>query len=488
MQYHAPPAPPRHPHTLVVEPDAETQQMLELALSVRGHIVTTCASAAEALAILQDSSHGIIIIDSRLSDANGFDLAREIRATHGDRPVIVVLANDRDDEDGHPSDGSSIDDVFPWPADMHQLRQRFDRIENVAADRALSSRAATLDRHDAPLLVLSPNGAIRSAGPAAESLFGFPQGAMPGANGFSFFHPDDAAALLSIVTESLVTPGATRAVEVRVRREGDTWRTIAITATNLLGDPNTDGIALSLKGPDTTVDLADQITRGGLHDPVSGLPNVALFHDRIDHAIARGARHDHPVIVMTIDFNRFQDESGLGQAVDDGLFVALSQRLRSCLRMSDTVARLGYDEFGILLEEIVDPGNVRVVADRLIQTLDIPFYDDGREKQLAPHIGVAVSALDRFRAEDLIRDANIARAWARIQGSGRYVVFDPSMTTPHEDRVTGQFSIADVMAAVGDESNRDSASVDDRLTRLQERLNALERDIERMGRLGTFGS
>ena len=364
---------------------------------------------------------------------------------------------------------------------MDQLRHRFDRIEELASLRA-RTMTTTTEQQQEPLLVLSPNGAIRAAGAVAESLFGFPPAAMPGANGFSFFHPDDAAVLLSIITEALVTPGQTRAVEVRVRREGDTWRTIAVTAVNHLSDASIGGIAIGLKGPDARIDRADQVTRAAIHDAATGLPNAALFYDRIDHAISRGTRHDQPVIVMSIDFNGFQDEHGVEQDVDDGLLVALSQRIRSCLRMSDTTARLGYDQFGVILEEVIDSSNVRVVADRLIRTLDIPFYDDGREKLLIPNIGIAISSIERFRAEDLLRDANAARSWARVQGSGRYVVFDDSMSAVDDEHITRQFSIDEVMAAIG--TGPQPSTIDDRLAMLQERVHALEQDIERMSRNG----
>lgn len=480
MQHNPPSAPAHQLRTLLVEHDSETQQMLELALSIRGHIVVTCGSAGAAKKLLRSAPYQIVIISGTLPDGGGWKLALDIRSDYGGLPVLVLLAPS-EPVDADDNTHAAVDDVLPWPANMDELRHRFERIEERASERG-SAVAPRSEHAVEPLLVLSQNGAIRSAGAVAESLFGFPPAAMPGANGFSFFHPDDAAVLLSIITESLVTPGQTRAVEVRVRREGDTWRTIAVTAVNHLNDASIGGIAISLRGPDARIDQADQVTRGTLHDAVTGLPNAALFYDRIDHAISRGTRHDQPVIVMSIDFNGFQGEHGADQDVDDGLLIALSQRIRSCLRMSDTAARLGYDEFGVILEEVVDTSNVRVVAERLVRTLDIPFYDHGREKILTPNIGVAISSVERFRAEDLLRDANIARSWARVQGSGRYVVFDESMSVPEDEPVTSQFSIDEVMAAIG--SGPQPSTIDDRLKTLQERVYALERDMERMSRNG----
>ena len=480
MQHNSPSASARQLRSLVVEADSETQQMLELALSIRGHIVATCESSTAAKDLLRRTPYQIVVIGANLPDASGAHLASDLRSDIGGRPVLVLLATGSTGEDGEDA-RAAVDEVLPWPANMDQLRHRFDRIEELASLRARAMMTAA-EHQQEPLLVLNPNGAIRAAGAGAESLFGFPPTAMPGANGFSFFHPDDAAVLLSIITEALVTPGQTRAVEVRARREGDSWRPVAVTAINQLSEPLIGGIAITLKGPAARIDQADQVMRAAIHDAATGLPNAALFYDRIDHAISRGTRHDQPVIVMSIDFNGFQDEHGIDQEVDDGLLIALSQRIRSCLRMSDTTARLGYDQFGIILEEVVDINNVRVVADRLIRTLDIPFYDDGREKLLIPNIGIAISSVERFRAEDLLRDANIARSWARVQGPGRYVVFDDNMSAVDNEQVTSQFPIDEVMAAIG--AAPPPSTIDDRLAMLQERVHALEQDIERMSRKG----
>jgi diguanylate cyclase (GGDEF)-like protein/PAS domain S-box-containing protein len=321
-------------------------------------------------------------------------------------------------------------------------------------------------------LVINPDGAIREAAPVAERLLGFPPEAIVSVNAFNFFHSDDAPLLLSIITESFAQARPTRAIEVRVRREGDSWRTVTISAVNRMADPTIGGVVFELRGPEACVDGSDQITRAAMHDRVTDLPNRSLFIDRVDHAVVRSARRQQPVVVLAIDFNNFATEEGQpGVGPDDGLVIAVAQRLRSCLRSSDTAARLGHDQFAILLEEIIEPENVAIVADRIIRAMTVPFFSDGAELTLTAHIGISVSSASRHRAIDLLNDANIARAWARVQGSGSHVMFDPSMQPPDDEPTTSEYSTP---------AAAPPNSLDQRLDELNQRIASIEQAIARL--------
>lgn len=474
----------RQIQTLIVEPETEARQLLELALAVRGQHVVAHLDAALARDALREATFQIIVISRVLPDSDALQFVREVRGTDSgsSQATIVVISNTPTPDDRAELLAAGADDYIPWPADTDLLRERFDAAEQRALSGMTTSQPGGTFATEL-FLVLNADATIRRAGPGAEDALGYPADALINVNGFSFFHSDDASTMLTMIVQAFSQPDGSKAHVVRVRRDVDTWHTITLTAINTIDDSATSGLALYLHAPETRTDGVDSTMRATLHDAVTDLPNRTLFLDRIDHAVARAARKALPVVVVTVDFNEF---AGIA-AVSDGLIVALAQRLRSCLRTSDTAARLGHDEFGLLLEEIVDPENIRIVAEHVIESMQIPFYEEGTDVVVTPNIGIVVSSTTRYRAVALLRDSTTARTWARVQGSGQYVMFDESMSgIPNPEftdssstlELTGTMHPASRSSSIPEDSTAlGSVPVGARFDALQDRLDVLEQLI-----------
>lgn len=173
----------------------------------------------------------------------------------------------------------------------------------------------------------------------------------------------------------------------------------------------------------------EQLIHNAFYDHLTGLPNRALFMDRLGQAIARAKQHSHYLsAVLFVDLNRFKMvNDSLGHQAGDQLLGYLAQRLLECLRPTDTLARLGGDEFAILLEEIQTVSDATRVAESIQQALNTPFYLNGHELYATASIGVAYSTTGYEQPEDLLRDADIAMYHAKAQGKGCYEVFDRAM-------------------------------------------------------------
>ncbi|MCC6792739.1 MAG: EAL domain-containing protein, partial [Thermomicrobiales bacterium] len=176
-----------------------------------------------------------------------------------------------------------------------------------------------------------------------------------------------------------------------------------------------------------------RLAHQAFHDALTGLPNRALFADRLDHALSVAAHRGDPVGVLMLDLDRFKViNDGLGHAAGDRLLIAVGERVGSCLRRTDTLARLGGDEFAVLLEGVT-LAEARGTAERILAALQEPLDLDGREVYSATSIGVAVSSRDRHQAEELLRAADMALYRAKRAGRGMLVVFDPSERDASED-------------------------------------------------------
>ena len=175
----------------------------------------------------------------------------------------------------------------------------------------------------------------------------------------------------------------------------------------------------------------DQLLHAALHDSLTGLPNRALFLDRLEHAIARTQRYPGTVFaVLFLDLDRFKNvNDSLGHAVGDKLLISIARRLESLLRPSDRVARLGGDEFAILADDLEHASDATRVADRLLRELAIPYDVEGHEIYASASVGITTSATSYSSAHDMLRDADNAMYRAKSLGKARYQLFDPEMHT-----------------------------------------------------------
>ena len=171
------------------------------------------------------------------------------------------------------------------------------------------------------------------------------------------------------------------------------------------------------------------ITDRKVHDPLTGLPNRALFLDRLERARARARRAGRSLYsVLFLDLDRFKVvNDSLGHPVGDLLLVAVAQRIETCLRSGDTVARLGGDEFAVLLEEISELDEATEVSSRIHAAFARPFVVGGHELFTTVSIGIALGSSETVDLANILRDADTAMYRAKVSGRGRSQVFTGEM-------------------------------------------------------------
>ena len=278
--------------------------------------------------------------------------------------------------------------------------------------------------------MLAPDLVVRYASPAVERILGLDPRGVTG-NAFSeYLHPEDSA----WVRSAFAAPGGgtgRQSCELRVRHADGSWRWFEAVAVDLLDAPGVEGVAVYLHDVTGRRKLRDQLAHRAFHDPLTGLPNRALFEDRLEHALARAERHREHVTVLFVDLDDFKAvNDGFGHEVGDTLLVAVGRRLESTLRPGDTVARLGGDEFAVLLEDGDEAAGASRTMERLARALRQPVAVEGRTLSVTSSIGGSTGEPGTDGVEDLIRKADAAMYRAKRAGKDRFELFDGE---PSED-------------------------------------------------------
>jgi diguanylate cyclase (GGDEF)-like protein/PAS domain S-box-containing protein len=279
------------------------------------------------------------------------------------------------------------------------------------------------------ITVVDLQGVVRYQTPSSERVLGYTPAEIEGKGLIDIMHPEDAEASIAFFLEAIKSGEVTAPVRWRVRHKNGSWRYVETIYNNLADDPDVGGVLLTTRDVTDQKELEDQLAHRAFHDELTGLPNRSLFTDRVEHALARRVREPGRIAVLFLDVDDFKTvNDSLGHAAGDSLLMAIAQRIDDCLRGGDTAARLGGDEFAILLEDVEDAAEAAGVADRVLEALRPAFDIDGKRTFVYASIGIATSTgTPGERAEELLRNADVAMYIAKRRGKGSHEFFEPDM-------------------------------------------------------------
>jgi diguanylate cyclase (GGDEF)-like protein/PAS domain S-box-containing protein len=275
------------------------------------------------------------------------------------------------------------------------------------------------------ILVTHPFGEIRYATPSIERIAGHPAEEVTGRSLIDLVPEAEREALATALAEVGATP---RSDEWTLRHRDGTSVPVEAMLARWYDDRDGDAVLVNLRDVRERKRLEEQLRHQAFHDELTGLANRALFDDRLTHALARGRRHGGWVAVLFLDLDDFKPvNDAMGHAVGDTLLCEVSRRLAECLRVSDTGARVGGDEFAVLLEDPASPAEIDEVAARLLESIRQPVVLGGQELFPSASIGVALDEGGTVTAADLLRDADVAMYSAKRGGKGGVARFEPTM-------------------------------------------------------------
>ena len=277
--------------------------------------------------------------------------------------------------------------------------------------------------------ILDPDGSVLYASPSHQRLLGHAPEDFVGGNFLDFVHYEDRPLVANALGCLVDLPHENLTIEYRCQHRNDTWLTIESTASNLLAHPSVLGLVLNSHDITDRKRAEERLLHDALHDELTGLPNRALFMDRLWQAVERSRREpDRLMAVLFLDVDQFKIvNDSLGHLVGDELLIQIARALSSALRPMDTIARIGGDEFAILLERGHEVEDAATVAERIHERLAAPINLGGHEVFITASIGIAICTPDYEKPEDLLRDADTAMYRAKSSGRACHVVFHRGM-------------------------------------------------------------
>jgi diguanylate cyclase (GGDEF)-like protein/PAS domain S-box-containing protein len=300
-------------------------------------------------------------------------------------------------------------------AERTALRESEDRF------RALTEQSTDI------ILIADPSGQIKYASPSVHTVLEVHGDSLVGTNMIDLVHPDDFAKIMSPGHRSTVY-GQNPIVECRLRHADQRWLYFECVVRNLIQHKNIGGIVYNARDITERKLAQEQLLFNATHDALTGLPNRALFLGRLQSVVDRMKRHSREAAaVLFIDIDDFKVVNDCyGHATGDLLIKEVSNRLRACMRSDGTIARMGGDEFTILVEDVTDPSDAIRVAERIQSSFTRPFLFEGLEIFKSTSIGIALTS-PKTSAEAVLQNADIAMYRAKDQGKACSELFDRTM-------------------------------------------------------------
>ena len=296
---------------------------------------------------------------------------------------------------------------------------------------------------DTAIFSVDPGGAIRSWNAGAETIFGYARADVIGRPLSTLYSADDVVAGYPAQELAKATLAGTISVERWLRRKDGSRFLAGGKISGLKRAPNHESRGFAIVLHDVTAQhaVAEDFRRRAQFDELTDLANRRTFNEHLHRAIGLMRRRSATVFaVLFIDVDHFKEVNDrYGHIVADGLLAATARRLEQCVRSGDIVARIGGDEFAILLNAISDLKDATDAAERISSKMSEHVTIEGADLFATVSVGIAMGSPNYERPEDILRDADAAMYAAKLDGRGRAAVFDP--------RLREHGGLADTLAA-----------------------------------------
>ncbi|MCP1675227.1 diguanylate cyclase (GGDEF)-like protein/PAS domain S-box-containing protein [Natronocella acetinitrilica] len=451
--------------------DHQPRLLDSLRLMAAGHELPLDAveTEGEARSHLASGAYGVLVVDLLHPEQAGQRLLQQIRADGLDIHVVVATSDSSQEAAVRALRGGARDFLRkPYAPEelLLTLRNALEHRRLSRENQRFQSRLRRsqqlyrfiVERSPDVIYVLDQQGNFTFVNAAVERMLGYPPEALLGRHYSVIVSPDDVSLARHGMDDRRTGDRATRNLEVRLLKSGDARPenravTVEVSAMGIYGQSGEEREGEFLGTYGVVRDITERKHAEALiryqahHDLLTGLPNRALFKDRLRAGLARNQRSEERLAVLFLDLDRFKlVNDSMGHSFGDRLLECVARRLRECLREGDTLARLGGDEFTILLPAIQRDSDPISVADKCIAAMREPFYLDQQEIYLGVSIGIAQSPEHGETVEALIKHADVAMYHAKEDDRRHVAVFESFMSQRVDQHVSIESGLRQAIA------------------------------------------
>ncbi len=424
---------------LCMEDDPGLSHLLQKSLQQRGFSVDIASNGEEGLTMLELSAYDLLLVDYSMPSCGGMEVIRRL-SSKGAYPPIIMITGKGNEEVAVESLKLGASDYIVKDIEMKYLELLPAVIDKVMSKRLLIKERQQMfeevqesEERYRKLVELSPDGIALHidkkfvfVNPVGARLIGASKPEdLNGRSIFDIVHPDFKEAEMSRLLRLDAGESSLPWIEEKLIRLDGREIDIEVSAVpfSFRGKPAVQMIFRDIKERKLAEKKLEYMA---LYDPLTDIPNRTLFFDRLNQALALAKRNAYPFALMFLDLDGFkQVNDSMGHDIGDMLLKETAQRLTACLRKSDTVARMGGDEFTVILTKVTMASDVKIVAQKVVACLSKPFHLKGYEYSITVSIGISLYPSDSSDGETLFKYADTAMYRVKESGKNGYQFFAP---------------------------------------------------------------
>jgi len=440
---------------LVVDDYPENLVTMRAVLNRQDWCIVTASSGIEALTILLEREVDLVLLDVQMPGMDGFEVARLMRGSHRTRltPIIFLTANEQSRDAVHKGYASGAVDYLFKPFDPYVLKPKVQALLEQQQNRralhklsleleeARAFNASVLDNIDEGILVIDEKGLINFANPAICGLLGADVEQLCGTSLLDYLiEPKVVDWHESGFYRHYRSGESYRLHDANLRTTSGCQLPVAMSCAPLPVERK--AMVLSIRDMSVVRDLYRQLEQQAVTDTLTGLLNRRGFYQTVEGMLLRNEQAGKFLVLLYLDLDGFKRiNDSLGHDAGDQVLLWVSQQLKECMRPYDVLARMGGDEFTVVIDGLDFPEHAAKVAEKLIERVSLRRQVDGLDITLGASIGIATFPDCGANLDGLLRAADIAMYEAKRAGRQQYRFFDQEMNGRARSRLMLEESV-----------------------------------------------